>query len=284
MPKLKVRKIPWRNNYREGVIRGEPLNPSIAIESRYYLNLVHLIKRMSQETEAEIKKLFKSDSAVEFFSEDASIASQARIVTNALIKKFEELFSDNAQPMAEQMAESSNKSASASVHSGIRKLAEGFTISNKAFQTGGVLNEILKATIAENVSLIKSIPSKYFTDVQGAVMRSITSGNGLQDLVPALAKYKEITLRRARMISHDQSRKAFTSLTKQKMLNVGIQQAEWLHTKGSEHPRKSHIAMSGKIFDLSKGMYDPDVGEYIQPGYLVNCRCRYVPVINLGGQ
>jgi hypothetical protein len=35
--------------------------------------------------------------------------------------------------------------------------------------------------VTENVGLIKSIPTQYLGGVQGAVMRSITTGNGMQD-------------------------------------------------------------------------------------------------------
>ena len=48
--------------------------------------------------------------------------------------------------------------------------------------------------MTENVGLIKSIPAQYLNGVQGAVMRSITTGNGMQDLVPYLQKHKGITL------------------------------------------------------------------------------------------
>jgi uncharacterized protein with gpF-like domain len=32
--------------------------------------------------------------------------------------------------------------------------------------------------------------------------------------------------------------------------------------------------MNGKIYEVDKGMYDPDVKAFIFPGQLINCRCQ----------
>ena len=37
--------------------------------------------------------------------------------------------------------------------------------------------------------------------------------------------------------------------------------------------------MNGKKFDLEKGMYDPDVEDYIQPGELPYCRCCFKAIL-----
>lgn len=75
------------------------------------------------------------------------------------------------------------------------------------------LKNTLTASLAENVDLIKSIPQQYLSGVQQAVMRSITTGNGLQDLQPYLEKQGGVTERRATLIANDQTRKRTTILT-----------------------------------------------------------------------
>ena len=235
-----VCKTPWSNNARKGIVEGKPLNPSAAVEQRYYTALRVLIDRMVADTEHELQKLFKTEHAEEYFAQDASISSQARILTNALIKKYTDLFASLSKPMAERFAEESDKSSDVAVKSSIRHLSDELTLSTKTI-TSGPLNDILNATVTENVGLIKSIPAQYLNGVQGAVMRSITTGNGMQDLVPYLQKHKGITLRRARMIAQDQTKKAFSSLSKARMEKIGVEEYEWLHTSGSRHPRKLHI-------------------------------------------
>jgi SPP1 gp7 family putative phage head morphogenesis protein len=275
-----VRKTPWVNNTRKGIIKGQPLNPSAAIEQRYYVALQVLIDRMVADTEHELQKLFKTGHAEEFFAQDASISSQARILTNALIKKYCDLFASLSKPMAERFADESDKSSDIAVKSSIRQLSDEMTLSTKSI-TSGPLADILNATITENVGLIKSIPAQYLNGVQGAVMRSITTGNGMQDLVPYLQKHKGITLRRARMISMDQSRKAFAGLSKARMEKIGVVSYIWRHTSGSRHPRKLHIEMSGSTFRYDDPpVIDDRTGERGIPGQAINCACRMQPILN----
>ena len=285
MPRLLTRrKQAWINKFKPDILTGEPLNPNMAVADRYYSRLRAHIDKMASEVERQLKALFKNAGVEELYAQDASIGSQARILTNALTKKFDEVFASIAKPEAERMAVETNKASSAAVHSSIQKLSGGLSLSTSSL-TAGPMNDILTATIAENVSLIKSISSQYLTGVQGAVMRSITSGQGLKDLIPYLNKHKGITHRRARMIAHDQTRKAFEGLSRGRMVNLGIQEFRWLHTGGSNHPRKEHIAMSGNIYRFDEPpVIDESTGKRGYPGDLINCRCRQQPVLRLNGE
>jgi SPP1 gp7 family putative phage head morphogenesis protein len=286
----KVRLTPWSNTAREGVIKGLSLNPSAAIEQRHYIALRVLIDRMTTDTEHELKQLFKTEHAEEFFAQDAamrfaqdaSISSQARILTNALIKKYTDLFASLSKPMAERFAEESDRSSDIAIKSSLRQISDDLTLSTKTI-TSGPLNDILNATVTENVGLIKSIPAQYLNGVQGAVMRSITTGNGMQDLVPYLQKHKGVTLRRARMIAQDQTKKTFSGLSKARMQAIGVREYEWLHTSGSRHPRKLHIAMNGNIYRYDDPpIIDDKSGERGIPGQAINCACRMRPILNFG--
>src|ERR1700727_1738865 len=126
-----IRKQPWSNNARKGIVKGHPLNPSAAIEQRYYLALHTLIDRMIADTEHELKQLFKTDHAEEYFAQDASISSQARILTNALIKKYTDLFASLAKPAAERFADECDQSSDVAVKSSIRQLGDELTLPTK---------------------------------------------------------------------------------------------------------------------------------------------------------
>ena len=278
----RVRKQAWSNRARTGVIKGQPLNPSAAIEQRYYAALSVLIGRMIAETEHELTRLFRTEHAEEFFAQDASVSSQARILTNALIKKYSDLFASLSKPMAERFADESDKSSDIAVKSSIRQMSDDLTLSTRTISSGP-LNDILSATVTENVGLIKSIPAQYLNGVQQAVMRSITTGNGRQDLVPYLQKHKGITLRRARMIAQDQTKKAFSALSKERMQTIGLKEYEWLHTSGSRHPRKLHIQMNGNIYRYDDPpIIDEKTGERGIPGQAINCACRMRPILKFG--
>lgn len=280
---LTKRKQAWVERRKPDVVRGKPLNPSAMPEMRYSARLQNLIDRMTTDVEKQVKRLFSSEAAEQYFAQDISIAAQSRMLTNALLKKYEDLFAAASKPMAETMANQVDAASSASLHTSLRELSGGLSLSTTSLQGG--LSQIMSATITENVSLIRTIPAQYLAGVQQAVMRSIATGNGLQDLVPYLEKHKGITHRRAQLIASDQTRKAFNNLNRGRMEKLGVKKFEWLHTGGSREPRKLHKELSGQIFSFDKlPVIDENSGERGIPGQAINCRCRMIPVLDLGGK
>lgn len=282
MPRLLTkRKTAWVAQHNPDAVRGNPLaNPSIA-EARYYARLREMIDRMIGDVEAELKKFFDEPHAEEYFAQDASVSSQARIIMNMLMKKYNQQFAALAKPIAETQLNRVDKASSSALHSSLQQLTGGLSL--KTTSLTGPLTDVLNASITENVELIKSISQQYLSGVQDAVMRSITTGRGLADLVPYLAKHKGITDRRARMIARDQTRKAYNNLNKGRMEKVGLKKFEWLHTGGSAHPRKLHISYSRKVFSFDDPpVIDENTGERGIPGQAINCRCRMIPVLDFG--
>lgn len=279
MPRILThRKQKWVNQFRPDVVEGKPLAPNAAVEMRYQKQIDSLIRQMTAETEKAIRKLFDGSAAEEYFAQDESIASQAKRLTNKLMAKFDDLFARASVPMAEGMATASDAASSAAVHSSLQQLSGGLSLPTSAITAP--MKEVLKATITENVGLIKSIPQKYLTQVQGAVMRSITTGNGMADLVPFLKKQKGITERRARMIAKNETTKAFAALSRERLKKLGVKKYRWLHTAGSNEPRKLHQEMSGNIYSWDDPpIIDKKTGERGHPSQLISCRCKAVPVL-----
>lgn len=279
MPKLlTIRKQAWVERRNPDVVRGTPLNNPFPLEARYAAALIDLVNKMTVDVERQIKKMFDTEHAEQFFAEDATVSSQARILTNALIRKYATIFGAASKPLATRMVDQADKSSSVAVHSSVKQLSGGLSLPTKALTAD--MTQVLAASITENVGLIKSISTKYLEQVQGDVMRSITTGNGLADLVPALEKQKDITQRRAVMIARDQTRKAYNNLNRGRMQNLGLKKFEWLHTGGSAHPRKLHESYNGKIFSFDDlPVIDDNTGERGIPGQAINCRCRMLPVI-----
>lgn len=280
---LTRRKQAWVESRKPELVKGSIINPNAAIEARYYAELENMIDKMCADVEKNIKSLFDTPHAEEYFAMDASISSQARILTNALIRKFSSSFAQKAIPISERFADGVNKASSVQVHASVQQLSGGLSLPTNNLD--GQVKDILNATITENVGLIKSIASQYLNEVQGAVMRSITSGNGLQDLVPFLQKHKQITKRRAQLIALDQNRKAMNNLSKGRMQNLGLNKFEWIHTGGSQEPRPLHVKYSGQVFSFDEPpIIDERTGERGIPGTAINCRCRFRPVIDFNMQ
>lgn len=271
-------KTKWLSARDKSTVKGTPLNPNASAEAFYYRRLYNLITIMTDVTAATLKRFYDRPEAEIYFAHDASVAAQAKILLNAMWEKFENIFDLRAKPIADSMVKDAANASKTALSASLKQLSGGLTLKTDILT--GALKDIVTASIAENVDLIKSIPAQYHKAVSGAVFRSITTGNGLKDLIPYLDRYKGITLRRARFIAEDQTRKAFNTINKGRMEQIGVGQYEWLHTGGSQHPRKLHQQMSGNIYRFDKPpIIDKRTGERGIPGQLPNCRCRMVPVI-----
>jgi len=293
MPKqfpLTKKRQAWAEN-RNTSLLGTKLAHNASLEQRYATELRRLVIQMTSETLREVKKLFKTDTSKEFVAQqkqqmamDANIGSMARILMNALMDKFTKLFASKSKSIAEQMLAGAEKTSTSTVRSSLNKLSGGLSLQTSIVSPG--YEDIATAIVAENVSLIKSIPQKYLDDVTGSVMRSITQGQGLKDLVPEIQKYDGQTYRRAKNIALDQTRKAYNTINAQKLTTLGVKQFKWLHSAGGVTPRESHMKISGHIFSFENleaeqaalGVPERDRGL---PSVPINCKCTILPIIDL---
>jgi len=287
-PKLTKERAKWVKN-RNTVLKGSRLAYNAAQQERYVAALEKLVRQMTRETKKQLTKLFKGEISNDFFKSqekltamDSSLASQARILLDALGRTFEGLFNLKASSLAKTMVQGATRTSTTNVQESLKLLSGGLTLKTSVVSAGQ--EEVATALVAENVSLIKSIPEQYLKDVTGSVMRSITTGEGLADLVPDLQKYDGMSYRRAKLIALDQTRKAYNAINRQKLLNNGIKEFIWDHSGGGMHPRESHIEISGKTFSFENvkeeqaalGVPENDRGL---PGEPVNCRCTLRPII-----
>lgn len=139
--------------------------------------------------------------------------------------------------------------------------------------------EAYRAVAAENVALIKSIPRKQLEQVEQKVWNAVRNGSDLDKLSQELRKVHGSTVQRAALIARDQNAKAKATIERVRQMELGITRAIWMHSHAGKEPRPTHVAMDGKEYALTDGMYDSDEGEWVHPGQLINCRCSNRPVI-----
>lgn len=278
--KLTKKREAWAARRTEAPsFRGDPLQHNAAVAVRYVGAMSALTAQMTAQVKREVLRLFDTDAAGAHFGQDATIASQSRMLMASLGARFNDLFAKKAKPLAENMVANADKAGSKALHSSLQKLSGGMSL--KTSLGSPALSEITKAAVAENVSLIKSIASNYLQKVEGAVMRSITTGNGLQDLIPALEQYEGQTHRRAKNIALDQTRKAYNSINRGRMEALGVQKFMWHHSGGGAHPREDHVEMDGKVYRFDDlPIIDARTGERGIPGQAPNCRCTLSPVFD----
>lgn len=208
------------------------------------------------------------------FAMDASPAVMMRNAMQKLAKRWTRRFDDMAQKLADRFANDAMKNADASLATAFKDA--GFTVE---FKMTSQMNNALQATIAENVGLIRSIPEKYFTQVEGLVMRSVARGRDLSYLTDELQKRYGITRNRAAFIALDQNNKATSVLQIARQRSLGIVEGEWEHSGAGKEPRPGHVAAGKRKqrFRLDKGCYID--GEWIFPGQKPRCKCTHRIVI-----
>ena len=266
-------------------IKGGILRPSAAIEKDYIEAILPLVRRLCDETKRVMVRLFDTHALDAVTAAmDVNMGSQARIELNALLAKYEPLFNKWAKRATNRMIRRTLKHSEVTLGMSLREIAKDFTL-NPALQQTPRMQEIITAATQEATGLIKLIPQKYIADVQGAVMRSITTGNGLKDLVPYLNEKYDGNIKHARWVAMDQTRKTYSSVNAERLKANGIKEFIWLHVGGSQEPRKLHIEMSGNKYSFDDPpfigrMYGKDV--YGLPAQLPRCRCLARPVLNFG--
>lgn len=281
-PPLTKKRQAWARSRGGATFYGQPLNYNVSVEARYRAALDRLIHDMTEATMRDMRKLARMDATDGTVAMDApSLASQARILTNALRAKFEAAFAGRARGLAEKFARDVEASSRGSLHASLKDLSGG--VSLKTSTINPAIREIVKAGVAENVNLIKSIPAEYFTKVQGAVMRNIQRGDGTAGILRAVEHLGVVTVNRAALIARDQTSKATTALNAARMKSLNVRKFEWLHSGGGKEPRRLHQEMSGQVYSLDDPpVIDENTGERGLPGQLINCRCRMVPVVDYG--
>lgn len=268
---------------RTSKLVGSKLVHNISTQERYASRLHKLVIQMTNETKKEIQKLFRQQ-AVADSAMDANIGSQARILLNYLQNRFIDLFSKKSKIFANSMFNAVDVNSDVQLKSSLKKLTGGLSLNTGVVPKG--FEDIASATVAENVSLIKSIPQEYFKQVTGAVMRSITEGRGITDLIPEIQKYDGMTTRRAKNIALDQTRKAYNTINANRLQSLQVTHFEWLHSGGGVSPRESHMKIDGMTFSFNNleaeqaaaGVPKQDRGL---PSIPPNCKCTMRPIIDL---
>jgi uncharacterized protein with gpF-like domain len=236
-----------------------------------------LIEEMSRSVTYWLQACYRANNPeVALLAQDELPATALRRAVNRLKRRWQRRFNQLALDLAAYFAQETAKRSDAALR---RSLAKGgMTVE---FKMTAAMRDSLNAIVEENVGLIRSIPSRYFEEIGGAVMRSVAAGRDMGPLAETLQTQFGVAKRRAALISRDQNNKATANLQRIRSMEVGIREAVWVHSAGGKVPRPSHVkAGRDKVrFDLSTGWWDPVEEDWVFPGSLINCRCVSRPVV-----
>lgn len=276
--KLTKKRERWAESRKDATLVGKPLSYPAPAAAMYEKHMQALIKRMRREYERETLRLFRDLGQT---ATDSSISSQSRILLNKLSKKWESIFTQAATDIVNGFINRVDNFAQKDTEASLKQLSGGLAIKTPKMPDG--LRDKLIAATNENVSLIKSIPAQYYNRIEGAVMRSIMSGqSGAADIYDELMKIGGMSERRAKLIATDQTRKITSAANVERMKSAGVKKWRWLHSRGGAEPRQLHLRLNGQEFsyDDEPPIIDERTGERGYPGQLINCRCVQQPIIS----
>jgi SPP1 gp7 family putative phage head morphogenesis protein len=259
--------------------RGGALISSASIADQYQKAIIALIRKMHDDADREFRRMF-NDPGYAMDAIDGNPASRARIIINYLKRKYGKYFNKLAQVATDRMIRQTIRHSTVTLNMSLKEIAKDLELSPE-FLKSGRLKEIVMASTQEAAQLIKTIPEQYLSQVQGQVMRSITNGTGLETLVPFLREKYGQNVRKARNVAHDQTRKAYSSISNARMQSAGIEEFEWCHSHGGKTQRKQHLEWNGKTFRFDDPPKDEQFGPVL-PGIAINCRCFARPILKFG--
>ncbi|WP_198024355.1 phage head morphogenesis protein [Asaia astilbis] len=207
-------------------------------------------------------------------AQDASPASVLQGIMNKLTARWRTRFNEVADELARRFVKQAQGHADRQLNFDLQR--NGFAIK---FRPTAGMRQAAALSAAENVTLIKSIPEQYLSQVEGAVMRSALRGGDLGSLTEELKDRYGVTHRRAAFIARSQNAAVGGAMSRARAVELGGSKGTWIHSGGGKEPRESHVK-AGKerlVFDLVKGAYID--GEWIWPGSRPNCRCTFRLII-----
>jgi SPP1 gp7 family putative phage head morphogenesis protein len=268
---------------KDAVLRG--VHPNAGVEAAYRKALDRLVDEMHNSLVYWISAKYRANTphmamddrgtsrsvGVGEIAAPAALPSMSpamalREAMRRLSRRWQRRFDKAAPELAKYFSTSTLKHSDTALRAILKKA--GFAVEFKLTREA---NDVLQATIGEQVGLIKSIAQQHLSEVEGMVMRSVSTGRDLGTLTEELRSRYDVTKRRAALIARDQVNKSTANIVRVRQQSLGITQAKWLHSHGGKHPRPSHLDADGKIYDIDKGMYLD--GKWTWPGVEINCRC-----------
>jgi len=241
------------------------VRPSAALRAYYTERLEREVDAMQASIVYWLKAQWHRDTPTTV-ANDASPERELR----DLLRKRGRLWRGKFRKMAEELSKEIARRGQRHVDQAMEQILKDNGVSIE-FRMTRQMRAVVQATISEQVNLISDIADRHLTNVDGAVMRSIQQGQDLHQLTNELEDTLGVTRRRAAFIARDQTNKTTATLARQRGLDLGCTEGEWLHSAGGKKPRPEHVAFSGKRYSLAKGAHLE--GKWTHPGVEPNCRC-----------
>lgn len=139
--------------------------------------------------------------------------------------------------------------------------------------TAGDVQETVDDAIRWNASLVRNVSDEARARIANTVFTGVRERRPAREVARELREGLGMSRRRSLNIAADQAQKLSARLDQARQEQAGIAKYEWMHSM-KRHPRESHVARNGKVFEWAKPPADG------HPGTAIRCGCRARAVID----
>jgi len=244
---------------------GTGVDVSRQIELSYYRALVkHFVDPVIKDIEKELLPLLQREEKFYIANYDPS---SIRIAIRALRSQWtqvEKVAEEIAAEMAKQNSEFNRKKF-------VKQINKAVGVDITSILADSNVDSALRASVTENVALIKTMPAKQFDRIERVVLQGVTSGNDFFSIKKDIKAIGGVSKRRAKLIARDQVSKLNGNLNRIRQDDIGITHYFW-RTSEDERVRPDHAANNGKRF-----AWDSPPAITGHPGEDIQCRCTADP-------
>lgn len=203
-----------------------------------------------------------------------SFTELAALAFDDLTRRWQVIFNNESSAISESMTLGALSASDKFMGKSMKELGKEMQL-----KPSDALQARIDASAHAAAGLIKRVPAEQIQQVQGDMMRSITQGEGLKDLIPALREREVKVKNWARNVALDQTRKTYSTINRTRAQEVGVRKFRWIHSGGSNDPRKYHMqhypaGLNGGVFDFDDPpVIDQRTGERGYPAQAPYCGC-----------
>lgn len=140
------------------------------------------------------------------------------------------------------------------------------------------LSAMSEAFTRENVALIKTVPERYFAELEQVVSNAVPSGARATTISKQIEERYSVSESNAARLANDQVGKFYGDLNRTRQRELGITGYEWA-TVHDGRVRDNHEQLDGTFHEwddppMGGGTDDREAGH---PGSGINCRCNAIP-------
>jgi len=268
---------------------AKPIQPKDTAERYYRGQLRALVREMAKAVDAELTPILKAE-----YTADSPLVDRIIAALNRMAARFTgTVYANQAHRLAQSTLSMAEADSTAAFVSSVNR-AVGVDMGRLISSEG--LQSYLDMAVAENVALIKSLGSEYFSKIEQAVLSGMRAGESTTVIARRIQEETGSTYKRAKLIARDQMAKVNSDVVRRRQQQAGIARFRWSTSKDervSGNPAGKYPNAKVKCYQIARqdigfgpGVYLIDKGaKYagetgLFPGRAhINCRCVAVSLI-----